>query len=859
MRTSAEHPRAADVPPWANLTRTQELASAVVFAVAYVGHPAQATYFDLPNGVAAWYPPAAVMFAYLLIAGPRYVPFAIVVGIVSDLVNYPEAVAQDGVAPVLVGACIGATVYGWGAWVLRQSRLDHARVRQFGWFAVIGVAACPLLAASGFALVQVVLNDVSAEVARDQAGTFWVGDAVAIASIVPFLLLAAYAKRHGSRPVRLPEAMSERVEIFAQAVAVVVVPVGIFALRQSGEIVPFLFLAMIPVIWVALRQDLLVASFGVLVTNSLVAVGARIRLGATEDFVAVQTLMLAAALAALYAGAVRRTENERLADTLESETRYRTLIENSPALVARFDRDGDLLLHAGRLDPDVEAGAITAGLATRWADLAPVLASDRVADLEWSLDGSTETRWLETRAVVEPAADGSIASLLTVTSDRTAARRAADELATAARRDVVTGLPNRIAVDELVEQGSHPSTAPPREPRAVVAVVLDDADAMIAGLGRLAADQIAVAMADRLRQVVDGDDVLARVDRTGYAVVTRRLDELGRLAAAAVDAFADPIELDGEAVHLRASAGVSAPDEDRAVPALEHAELAARFAQDAGAGRVATFTPSMVTEVADIRAVIQGLRRGIDRDELVVHYQPIVALDDGRVLGAEALVRWQRPDHGLVGPVEFIEIAEQSGLIDDIGAAVERITRDELLGSRPSPAPSFALNLNVAAPQLAASAFPARIGETIAAFAAAGIDLHLELTETAIMADPAEACAVLAGLRDAGARIVLDDFGTGFSAISWLHQLPVDAIKLDRSFVSGLPDDDASLRIARLVTTLANELDLALTAEGVETDEQRRALVALGCTQAQGYLFARPAPLADLLLALDGTLPTAPR
>ena len=156
----------------------------------------------------------------------------------------------------------------------------------------------------------------------------------------------------------------------------------------------------------------------------------------------------------------------------------------------------------------------------------------------------------------------------------------------------------------------------------------------------------------------------------------------------------------------------------------------------------------------------------------------------------------------------------------------------------------------MSAQQLDTATFAPRMGAAVDRFAAAGIQVHLELTETAIMADPEEACAVLNELRSHGARIVLDDFGTGFSAISWLHQLPVDAIKLDRSFVTGLPDDDASMRIARLITALANELDLALTAEGVETEDQRRALLALGCTQAQGFLFARPAPLGDLLARL---------
>lgn len=845
MTRTAADPARADPPPWANLSATQQTVSVAVFAVAYVTTAVLAKDFDLANGVAAWYPPAAAMFAFLLVAGPRFVPVAFVVGIASDLITYPEVVERDGPASVAAGAMVVAGVYAWGAWVLRRNRLDHAQLRQFGWFAVIGVAACPLLASAGFALVQVVAAGASSTVALEQASTYWVGDAVAIASIVPFVLLLAASRRRPDASVRLPDALADRIEIVAQAVAVVVVPVGIFAARSSGDVAPFLFLAIIPVIWVALRQNLLVASFGILVTNTVVAFGARARLGSTDDFVAVQTLMLAAALAALYAGAVRRTESKQLAETMERESRYRTLVEHSPALVARFDPTGDVVLHAGSLDPAGSNGDIVRGLAERWDDLSPAVADGGVTDLEWSIDAGADTRWLETRAVAERSHAGEVSSVLTVTSDRTSMHRAVAELAASARRDPLTGLPNRTALDELLESGARDP-----EPPAVVALLLDRADVVTAGLGRRDLDAIAVAMAERLGRVIgDGGgegDVLARIGSTSFAALTHDGERSARLASAAVDAMAGRFDIADVATYLHVSAGISGTVAGLAAR-VEHAELAARVAQEAGGSRVAVFDPSMTAAADDTRGVIHGLRRALDHGELVVHYQPIVALDDGRVLGAEALVRWDRPGHGLVGPAEFIEVAERSGLIDDVGAAVERLATEELVGNRGAlGGPAFALNLNISAHQLSNRAFPGRIGEVLAALERADVALHLELTETAILADPAQACTVLAELRDCGARIVLDDFGTGFSAISWLHQLPVDAIKLDRTFVTGLPDDEASVRIARLVTALANELDLDLTAEGVETEQQRRALIDLGCSQAQGYLFGRPGPLADL-------------
>jgi EAL domain-containing protein (putative c-di-GMP-specific phosphodiesterase class I) len=382
--------------------------------------------------------------------------------------------------------------------------------------------------------------------------------------------------------------------------------------------------------------------------------------------------------------------------------------------------------------------------------------------------------------------------------------------------------------------------------RSVIAIELDDAETVTAGLSGAAADQLAVTVAERLGPLVARGDLLARTGRTSFAIVTSRSGEASRLAGAAVDGVAGPVALEGESAHLKASAGISDGEGD-ASARLEHAELAAKVAQDAGGGRAAHFHPSMVATAADLRRTVHGLRQALRAAELRLHYQPIVSLPEQRVLGVEALVRWERPGHGLVGPADFIEVAERSGLIDDLGAAVEQLACNDLIGDGLAPPGPFALNLNVSAPQLTTGSFRARIRDVIDAFAAAGIDLHLELTETAILEDPAEACKVLEELRAHGAKVVLDDFGTGFSAISWLHQLPVDAIKLDRSFVMGLPDDEPSVRIAGLVTALAGELDLALTAEGVETEAQLESLAALGCTQAQGFLFARPMPHHELI------------
>ena len=827
-------------PPWANLTRRQQTVSAACLLVGYVGAGALAKQFDLPNGASAWYPPAAVMLAYLLVAGPRFVPVAIAARVVSDLINFPELVEADGLVTVVVGAAVVAAVYGWGAWVLRRTRLDYARLRQFGWFASVGVVVCPLLAASGFAVVQILFGHGQVDRAMDQIGTFWVGDAVAVSSIVPFVALGLYARLAGTPYLRVPSTLIERLEALIQALAIVLVPIGIFAARSGNGIAPYLFLAMIPVVWVALRQDLLTASFGVLVANTTVAIEARLRLGASEDFVQVQTVMLAAAIAALYAGAVRRTENQRLAESVESELRYRTLVDNSPSVIARFDLDGELAFRSGppkaaALDADLDRA-----LRESWASFRVAADTGAPVDCEWTLGEGDATRWLSTRATAEHTADGVITSVLTVTSDRTALQRAALELAATSRRDALTGMCSRSAIGEKLE----PATD--QRPASVVAFLLDSADTMTAGLSRAVADDVVVALAERIGSFVGHGETVGRTAPAGFAVVAAEPRRAKALAEQVVESMSAPLMAGGQERYLSLSAGICTPTSSVSVPQLEQAELAGLLAQMAGGGRVAEFTDSLEQAASETRANIQALRRAVEDQEFVVHYQPIVDLRDGHLVGLEALLRWQQPE-GLVVAQDFVGLAEQFGFVDSLGAEVERLMLSELVPLwKGIGDANLALNLNVSAAQLLSAAFLTRIISALDSMASSGLELHLELTETSMMVDPERACAALEQLRSRGARVVLDDFGTGYSSISWLHKLPVDAIKLDCSFVTGVAEDPASARIVRTIMTLATELGLAVTAEGIETQAQRETLINLGCTQGQGYLFGRPMPASDL-------------
>jgi len=833
-----------DLPPWAGLTRRGLLLWSVAFAVAYVLSAWAVKAFDLPGAYSPWYPPAGIMLAFLLVAGPRLLPVALAVRITSDLILFPEVVRHQGLTVILLRSLVVATVYAWAAWVLRRSRLDHARLPQFGWFVVIGVVAAPLLVAMGVALLDVALLDVSSSDAFRAARTFWVGDAVAIASIVPFVLLSAFAVRNGRARPQLPVSVAERVEIAGQAVALVLVPIALFALERDDSLAPFLFVAIFPVIWVALRQDLVLASAGILLTNTVVAVGARVRLGADADLVQVQTVMLAAALAALYAGAVRRTTSINLADLRNREEELRSLVTHSPSLIARFDTDGHPLLVPDRraVAGAVEDEKVVAALASNWTEMAD-FSPGVVVDHEWELEGVDGAHALHTTAIAERDVDGSPTTILTVTSDHTELRRARREAAARDRLDARTGLPNRMALLEQLEASASP---------AVVAVTIDRVDTTLAGLSSADDDRVMVELATRLGELAGTEHHLARTSAHGFALVPARTDQAAALAEAMLDAVARPVTLGDEELYLTASAGIAVPGH------LDDAETATRLAHDAGGGRAVVYEPEMAVEAIRVRELITGMRRAVDRHELEVHYQPIVDLDDGRLLGAEALVRWQRPGHGLVGPDEFVGVAEQAGMIADIGTEVLRVVTAELTAANPTtvhavgaPGTSrparFSVNVNVSSVELEQPEWSDRVLAAGRELSQAGVDLEIELTETAVMRHPERACVVLEKVRAGGVRVVLDDFGTGFSTISWLHRLPVDSLKIDRSFVTNLPEDADCARIVGVTVSLATQLGLSITAEGVEEEEQRRTLIELGCVRGQGYLFDRPMPLTELL------------
>lgn len=452
------------------------------------------------------------------------------------------------------------------------------------------------------------------------------------------------------------------------------------------------------------------------------------------------------------------------------------------------------------------------------------------------------TRWVHRTVTRVDVVEQPI--FLTQVLDVTEQHLATERLAHLAHHDFLTGLPNRAAlVDRL---GRALATVPDGLVVTCLFLDLDGFTLVNDGLGHPAGDDLLREVARRLQRVTDAGDTLARFGGDSFVVVRREgpPGQEARLGREALAALAAPFALHGLRVTVTACVGVaSGPRGGSADGLLRDADSAVTRAKSRGHGQVVVFDAELARQVAGRLETATALRGAVERGEIVVHYQPTVSLDEHRVVAVEALVRWQHPTRGLVGPDDFVPTAERTGTIVEIGEHVVReAVRTVARWRRELPgADDLHVAINVSTHQLLDGRLRVVVADALAAAGLPAGAVYLEVTESGLMDDVAGGTARLQELRDDGLAISVDDFGTGYSSLAYLLTLPVDAVKLDRSFVTALTDPVAAERARAVVAgivALCTALGARLVAEGVEGPDQLAALRSVGVTLVQGYYFS---------------------
>jgi len=401
------------------------------------------------------------------------------------------------------------------------------------------------------------------------------------------------------------------------------------------------------------------------------------------------------------------------------------------------------------------------------------------------------------------------------------------------------------------------------ETMAVIFIDLDDFKSVNDTFGHEAGDELLKEVARRLRLCLRGEDIAARLGGDEFAVLVEHSSDAERVAQRILEVLETPVRVANRDLVVTASLGiaVAGPEIDSSGTVLANADTAMYVAKGKGKGRYALFASEMQND-AEIRMRLRGdMQQALDNGQFIVHYQPIIELESRECTGAEALVRWSHPEFGLVPPVSFIAIAEESGFIHELGRFVlGQATSKAAVWQRTHDGQALSVSVNISAHQLQQGDLAADVRE---ALIHSGLDpelLILEITETVLMRDPEFAIRALMDLKSLGVRIAIDDFGTGYSSLSYLKRLPVDILKIDKSFIDDLEDGPEESALARAVINLGRTLNLKIVAEGIETPGQLELLDSFGCQYVQGYLLSRPldAQAIEHSLAIEDMAPVPP-
>ncbi len=501
----------------------------------------------------------------------------------------------------------------------------------------------------------------------------------------------------------------------------------------------------------------------------------------------------------------------------------------------------------------------------------PEAASDLAGELArvtWT-PASTRLRLLGQagRTIVVEASlaviEGPDAGIVVTLHDLTNQQRHEETLAGLSAVDTLTGLSNRQTFVDHIDAIADAE----RDRQLTVAFLdLDNFKPINDALGHDHGDAVLRTIARRLDHAIGSHGVVARFGGDEFVVATEAEpgaghDELLYLLGLA---FADPVELDGKELMITVSIGIASttdPDAMQADAMLKAADIAMYEAKRQGKNCVAVYDESLEHQAAARIEIASDLRQAIEGDQLELHYQPIIDVMTGRVVGAEALLRWFHPERGMVPPDTFIPIAEQNGLIVPIGAWVldAAIAQTAAWNSQRVTRRALGVSVNLSAAQLGDPSLEQRVHAALSRHGFDPARLTLEITESTLMTEAAETMVALERLRDLGVRIAIDDFGTGYSSLAYLKRLPARALKVDKAFIDGLGLQAEDTALVTGIVGLASALDFEIVAEGVETERQLKELRRLGCEYSQGYYHSRPLPAAEFETWVNGREPTPPR
>ena len=549
----------------------------------------------------------------------------------------------------------------------------------------------------------------------------------------------------------------------------------------------------------------------------------------------------------------------------ESETRFRDFSAAAGEYVWEADLEGHLTYVSSRVQSvwgysDHELTGRTP------AELMPPGEAERVRewlrhhmradgsfnDLEHTIvDRHGETRWVLVNAVGMFDATGKRIGQRGTGRDITDRKTAEARISYLATRDPLTELPNRVLFNDRLEQGIVAARRSGQS-LALLFIDLDRFKNINDSLGHQVGDLLLREVADRMQACIRKGDTLSRLGGDEFVVTLEGLqqaEDAAQVAAKIIKTLSRPCEIAGHTLNTSCSIGISIypldAEDDRGL--MKNADTAMYHAKERGRNNYQFFSPEMNVRAVERHSLETALRAALDRHEFALYYQPLVDMRGGKIVGVEALLRWQHPQRGMLSPATFMAVAEESGLIEPIGQWVLRTACQRAKAWLDSGYPALKVAVNISARELIRPREFARGISRI--LSSTGLDprfLELEMTESLLIQNAEENIAVLRKLGDEGVRIAVDDFGKGYSSLSYLRQLPIDALKIDRSFVRDIERDSKDVAIIRAIVAMAHSLGLQVTAEGVETRGQLEALARLGCDEYQGYLFSRPLPPVEI-------------